>query len=88
MSALMAGVGREPADSEVELVACANEAIRAAVADELKMVNVSTFDVPPPPPAVGVDTVTWAVPTVATYDAGIAALTPVVPTKVVVGLFV
>ena len=41
---------------------------------------------PPPPPPVRVNTVTWAVPAVAISAAEIAAFTPVVPTNIVVRL--
>jgi len=54
--------------------------------DVLKIVNGDWFDVPPPPPAVSVNAVTWAVPWVEISAAEMAAVTPVVPMNVDVRL--
>jgi len=50
----------------------------------LNTVNASAFDVPPPPPSVGVETVTGMTAAAATSPAEIAAFTPVGLVKIVV----
>lgn len=50
----------------------------------MNTVNVSAFDMPPPPPAVGVETVTGTIAAVATSAAEIAAFNPVALVNVVV----
>ena len=84
MSALILGVASEAELRVVGLAPedCASEAIRAAGA--LKTVNVSAFDVPPPPPSVRVNTVTGTIAAAATSAAEIAAFTPVGLANVVV----
>jgi hypothetical protein len=87
LSALIVGVASEgeAAASEVEFAAdCASEAVCAAAAGGLNTVNVSAFDVPPPPPSVRVNTVTGTIAAEATSAAEMAALSPVGPAKVVV----
>lgn len=75
----------EPAVAEaVTAAACAREALRAAAAGGLNTVNVSAFDVPPPPPSVSVNTVTGTIAADATSAAEMAAFSPVGPSKVVV----
>jgi len=58
-------------------VNCAGESICAAAIGGVKTVKVSAFDVPPPPPAVRVKTVTGMEAAVATSVAGMAAFNPV-----------
>jgi hypothetical protein len=85
----------ESADVETAPAIWANAAVRAAAASG-KIANGSAPDVPPhvtPTPGVhpagaGVVTLTCAVPTLAMYVSGIVALTPVVPTYMVVGVVV
>jgi hypothetical protein len=64
------------------LAFCADEAIRAAGVTGIKTVNVLPAEVPPP--GEGLDTVTWSVPTETISAAEIDAVTPFVPTNVVV----
>jgi len=83
----MVGVASEtePEVAVVSLVGdSASEATCAAGKAGLKTVNVSAFDVPPPPPSVRVNTVTGTVAAVATSADEIAALTPVWLANVVV----
>ena len=86
LSVLMLGVASESGAEVAELAPeiCASGVIRAAVAGGVKTVNVSAFDVPPPPPSVSVNTVTGTCAAVATSAAEIAALIPAVLAKVVV----
>jgi hypothetical protein len=83
----MVGVANESelAVAEPAPADCASEATRAAgTAGGVKTVNVSAFDVPPPPPSVRVNTVTGTVAAVWTSAAEIAAFTPVGLANVVV----
>ena len=95
MSALITGMENESAYAETAPVIWANGVVRAAAASG-KIANGSVLEVPPhvtPAPGVhpagaGVITLTWAVPTLATYASGIVALTPVGSTYIVVGAVV
>ena len=84
----MLGVASESEPSVAEAAPaadCASEAIRAAGAGGgVKTVNVSAFDVPPPPPSVKVNTVTGIDAAAATSAAEIAAFNPVGLANVVV----
>jgi len=89
LSALMVGVASEGeplavADEAFAAADCVSELIRSTVEGGLNTVNVSAFDVPPPPPSVSVNTVTGTIAEVATSAAEIAALSPVGLSKVVV----
>jgi hypothetical protein len=64
------------------LAFCAAAEIRAAGVAGMKTVNGLPAEVPPP--GEGLDTVTWSVPTETISAEEIDALTPFVPTKVVV----
>jgi hypothetical protein len=81
---LFVASGSEPEVAELAPEGSASEAILAARAGGLNTVNVSAFDVPPPPPSVRVNTVTGTIAAVTTSVAEIAALTPVGPANVVV----
>jgi hypothetical protein len=63
---------------------CSSVVIRAAAADGVNTVNVSAFDVPPPPPSLRVKTVTGIIEALATSATEIAALSPDGLAKVVV----
>jgi hypothetical protein len=86
LSALIVGAGSEIAPAlAVERVAVeATRGMTRTAGGGLNTVNVSAFEVPPPPPSVGVETVTGTVAAAATSPAAIAAFTPVGLVKVVV----
>ena len=56
----------------------------AIVGIGLSILNVTSFDVVPPPPGVGLKTVIFALPPVAISRAGIAAVSALLLTNVVV----
>src|ERR1700685_1733183 len=81
-----AGSSIAPAFAGTSVAAdCTSGVTRAAgTGGGLNTVNVSAFDVPPPPPSVGVEPVTGTSAAAATSPAEIAAFTPVGLVKIVV----